>query len=380
MPPPGAYGGPGTPPPFFPPPGGQQPPRGSSRGLLIALLGGGGLIVIVVIALVLAFTVFKEDKMTPSERLAATATTVSTARALAYKGTFSGGGDTLQGELKVTKGGRAAGQVSWDGDNVTVLSADDKLFVKAPKSYWSTKVTSSSAMLKDGDQWGKVSSSDLSLDVEKDLTPAALSRVLRTTSALKSSLKETKTTVQGRKALRIGTVSSTFYVTDSETPELLRYESSFPRVQVDVTAYSAATAATTIGDMRAMMGQLKDSFDSEARVSLVDTKKGLCTTNSSSCRVRGQVRPPSLTSGSTKIEIKFKLTAGSTTGRNLGDCTTSLNASSSSPTWVECRVSSSAWSSWSRSGETRYYTQAEYRVQGASESEIQALQSGLDRE
>ncbi|GAA2606202.1 hypothetical protein SMC26_32475 [Actinomadura fulvescens] len=377
--PPGAYGGPGTPPPFFPPPAGQ-PPRGSNRGLLIALLGGGGLVLVVVIALVLAFTVFKEDKMTPSERLAATATSVSTARALTLKGTFSGGGDTLQGELKVTKGGRAAGQVSWDGDNVTMLSADDKLFVKAPKSYWSSKVTSTSAMLKDGDQWGRVSSSDLSLDVDKDLTPAALARVLRTTSVYKSTLKETKATVQGRKALRIGTTSVTFYVTDSETPELLRYESSFPRVQMDVTAHSAASATTTVGEMRAMMGELKDSFDSEARVTLVDTKKGLCTTNSSGCRVRGQFRPSSVASGPTKVEIKFKLTAGSTTGRSLGDCTTSINVSSTSPTWAECRVTSGAWSSWSRSGETRYYTQAQYRVQGATESEIQGLQSGLDRE
>lgn len=347
---------------------------------MIALLGGAGLVLVVVIALVLAFTVFKEDKMTPSERLAATATSVSTARALTLKGTLSGGGDTLRGEMKVTRGGRAAGQVSWDGENVTMLSADDKLFVKAPRSYWSTKVTSSSAMLKDGDQWGKVSSSDLSLDVDKDLTPAALSRALRTASVYKNTLRETETTLQGRKALRIGTTSVTFYVTDSETPELLRYESSFPRVQVDVTAHSAASATTTVSEIRSMMGELKDSFDSEARVTLIDTKKGLCTTNSSSCRVRGQVRPPVLTSGSTKIEIKFKLTAGSTTGRSLGDCTTSLNVSSSSPTWAECRVTSSAWSSWSRSGETRYYTQAEYRVQGVTDSDIQALQSGLDRE
>ncbi|WP_225992926.1 hypothetical protein [Actinomadura rudentiformis] len=375
MPPPGGYGGPGTPPPFFPPPGGP-PPRGSSRGLVIALLGGAGLVLVVVIALVLAFTVFQEDKMTASERLSATATSVSTARALTLKGTFSGGGDTLQGEMKVTRGGRAAGQVSWDGDNVTLLSADDKLFVKAPKSYWSTKVTSSSAMLKDGDQWGKVSSSDLSLDAGRALTPAALSRALRSASTLKYTLREATTTVQGRKALRIGTTSVTFYVTDSKTPELLRYESSYPRVQVDVTAHSAASATTTISEIRGMMGELKDSFDSEARVVLMEWANTRCTTNSSGCRVRGRFRPVA-TSGSAKVEVKFSLT--STAGRDLGDCTTSFNASSNA-NWAECRVASSAWASWSRSGQSRYRQNASFRVQGATQADVETLQSGLDRE
>ncbi|MEU5876758.1 hypothetical protein [Spirillospora sp. NPDC047279] len=381
MPPPGGYGAPGQQPPFFPPPGGAPPPRsGGGKGLMIVLLGGGAVIVVLIIAIVLVTVVFREDKMTPSERLTAAAAQVSTARALALKGTFSGSGDTVQGELKVTKGGRATGQVTWDGDNVTLLTADDKVYVKAPKSYWSSKVTSSSVTIKDGDQWGKISSTDLSLNVDRDLTPTAIASAMRSASNLRTTLRESKTTVQGRDALRIGTSTRTFFVTDSETPELLRYETVFPRVQFDVTTYGSSAASSTISELRSRMGELKDSFDSEARVSLIDTKKGLCTTNSSSCRVRGQFRPTLSGTGSTKIDIKFKLTAGSTTGRSLGDCETSATVSSSTLTWAECRVSSSAWSSWSRSGQTRYYTQAEFRVQGATDSDVQSLQSGLDRE
>jgi hypothetical protein len=348
---------------------------------MIALIAGGGLVVLVVIAVVLATTVFKADKMTPSERLAATATSVSGARALALKGTFTSGSDTLSGQLEVTRGGRAGGQVTWGTDQVTFLSADGKLYVKGPKSYWSDKITSSNAMLKDGDKWGKVDPSDLSLDFQKDLSPTALAGALRQAATFKNALRETKTTSQGRKALRISSPSAAFYVTDSKTPELLRYESNILRVQTDVTVQNAAAAAAPIGQLRNYAGELKDSFDSVGRVDLIEfDKRQLCYENSSSCRVRAKFQPPSGTSSPTKIEIKFWLTAGSATGSNLGDCSTSFTATSSSATWVECSVKSGAWSKFSHGSQSRYSQHHQYWIPGATDSDVAALQSGFDKE
>ncbi|MBO2451381.1 hypothetical protein J4573_30125 [Actinomadura barringtoniae] len=348
---------------------------------MIALIAGGGLVVLVVVAVVLATTVFKPDKVTPSERLAATATSVSGARTLALKGTFTSGSDVLQGELKVTRGGRAGGQVTWGSDNVTILSADEKLYVKAPKSYWTDKITSANALVKDGDQWGKVDPTDLSLDFQKDLSPSALAGALRQAATYKNALRETKTTAQGRKALRISTPSAVFYVTDAKSPELLRYESNILRTQVDVTAQNASGGAAAISQLRGYAGELKDSFDAVGRVDLVEfDKKQLCYENSGSCRVRAKFQPPTGTNSPTKIEIKFWLTAGSATGSNLGDCSTSFTAKSTSATWVECSVKSSAWSKFSHGSQSRYSQHHQYWVSGAADSDVQALQSGFDKE
>lgn len=322
------------------------------------------------------------EKMQPYERLSAAATSISGARAVVHKGTFSSGSESLQGELKVTKAARAAGQVNWDGENLTLLSADNKLFVKAPAAYLEKSLPADPGeLLEDGEHWGRLETSKLGLDVRRDFTPSGLATALRQAAALKEQLTETESTARGQRALKISTPTATFYVSESDKPELLRYERSFPKIQVDVTAQDSGTGAATLAEMRTLMGELKDSVNTQGSLEFKKLEKGKCYSNSDSCAVRVQFEPEIESDTPVEVRVRLWLTAGSFFGKHLGSCRTSLKATSKTgSTWVSCTVRDKRWSKFSRGSERGYFTQHEYVVAGVAEGEIEKMQSGLDTE
>ncbi|GAA4149619.1 hypothetical protein [Actinomadura keratinilytica] len=357
------------------------PPKRSGSGPFIALIVGGALVVVLLIAVALVFVVRGGSEPTPAERLRAAAGGLSSARAMTFKGSFGTTTSGISGELKITKGGRILGDVTADGSRMTLLSVDDDLFVKADRSYWQrqTSLLTTPYYLKDGQQWGRVSSTEINLSFKRKLTPAALASEMRSSTSYR--LTERETTVGGRKAVLVASSLASFYLTDDDDhPELLRYESTYPRVAADVTVQSGNGGAATVSEIRSRIGELRDSFDARSRPSVVSWDDTPCKANSNSCRVRGQVRPPLGTTSSTTIEVRYTLRAGSTTGRELGTCTKSITVSSSTPEWVACDVTGSAWRSFSRGSETRYYMSAQFKVSGASDSDIQRMQSALDQE
>ncbi|WP_019632707.1 hypothetical protein [Actinomadura atramentaria] len=386
-PPPGQnYAPPGTPPPFFPPPGQQFPPgagpmgpppkRGMGGGAIAAIVGGV-LALVLIIAVVVVVVVVSGGK-SPEEQLNAAAAKLSTARALTYKGSITSGGETLKGELTVTKGGRATGPVTWDGTNVTLLAADDKLFVKGDSSFWRDKLTStSSPWFLSGQQWGKLDSSDLRIDYNASLAPAVLSSKLRSAARLKPK-KPIKATVGGRKALKFSTGSATLYLSDSNDPELIRYESLFPNIQADVSIADSSA----INTMRQTMGELSDAFDASARPSIASWNKSNCGDSSGGCAVSAKIQPPSGLTGSTEIEVRFTINGNSPTGPNLGNCTTKITVSGDSSVTAGCKVTGSAWNNWAKGAKngTLFYKSAQYKVAGATSSDIQSMQSNLDQE
>ncbi|MFC9971271.1 hypothetical protein ACFVH6_10300 [Spirillospora sp. NPDC127200] len=381
-PPPG-YGGPGAP-PFFPPPPGVPlgpPPRRSGPGALIAALVGGGLVVVVLIAIVV-FAVAGGGKSS-EEQLNSAARVLERAKVVAYKGVVSSGGtETLQGDLNVTRGGRATGQVTWNTDPVTLLAADGKVFVKGDRSYWRRRTLSvgDPYFLNDGSQWGRLGEGRLSLDF-KDLTPGALAARLR--SAARAKLKPTKTTLKGSKALRFGNSSGFFYLSDADEPTLMRYETTLPRVAVDVDPKVKPEEETAaLSEMRNRVGELKDSFDSSVQPRIAEWSKTPCSTNSDGCRVSGRVQALTGSDQPVQVEVRYSLRSGKigAVGRDLGSCTTTVTLRGTTGVWAECRVTGSAWSSWSRSSERDYRRLYAFKVSGASSTEIESLRSGLDQE
>lgn len=383
-PPPGGFGGPGTPPPFFPPPPGAPmgpamppPKRGGGGGLVIGLIGGGLVVLIIIAVVVYAVSVGGGGK-SPEEKLTAAAASIGAARAVELKGTFSSS-ESLRGELNVTKGGRVMGPVTWGGDNVTLLAADGKVFVKADKSYWAKEISSTDDpfYLQSGEQWGRLDDDELDLDFKTQLSPTALASKLR--SARTSRVKPLETTWQGKKALKFSTFSSTLYITDEDDAELLRYEATTPRVAVDVTPQDSGGASSLISDMRSSMGELKDAFNGSARPSVDEWKKGGCN-GDSGCTVQARIRPPIGVEKPVTIDVRFRITAGTLTGRDLGNCTTRITISGSASQWASCRVATSAWKSWAKGTGGTFYKHAQYKVIGATSADVQALQNGLDSE
>ncbi|WP_433474775.1 hypothetical protein ACQPZP_39740 [Spirillospora sp. CA-142024] len=356
----------------MPPP----PKRGGGAGLVIGLVGGG--VAVLVIIAVVVLIVASGGGKSPEEKLTAAAADMDTADVVQLKGTF-GGSDTLRGELNVTKGGRAMGPVSWNGDQVTVLSADGKLFVKADKSYWTRQIsaTDDPFFLTTGEQWGRLGDDELDLDFKTQLSPSALASKIR--SARTSSVKPIETTWQGQKALKFSTFSSTLYITDDDDSKLLRYEATTPRVAVDVTPKDSGDASTVISNMRTNMGELKDSFNGEARPTVDEWKRGGCNGNSG-CTVEAKIRPPYDVEKPVTIDVRFRITASTLTGRDLGNCTTRITITGTDSQWASCRVTSAAWTSWAKATGGTFYKHAQYKVIGATSSEVQALQNGLDSE
>ncbi|QKG22698.1 hypothetical protein [Actinomadura verrucosospora] len=386
-PPPGGYGGgPGTPPPFFPPPPGApmggpgMPPPKRSSGPLIAALVGGGLVVVLIIGAVVFLVAAKGGGKSPQDKLKSAADSMAADRVVELKGDFGGGADNINGQLDVTKGGRATGPVTWNSDNVTLLSADGKLFLKADSSYWRDQVDTSEGSpfyLNSGQQWGRLSADKLDIDFKQELAPGALATKLR--AAATAKVKPLKTTWAGKKALKFTTFTSTLYITDADDAQLLRYEATTPRVAVDVTPQSSSEASTAISTMRTSMGELKDAFDASARPSVNEWKKGGCNSNSG-CTVEARIRPPYGASTPMTVDVRFNITAGTLTGRDLGNCTDTITINDSTPVWASCRVATAAWQSWAKSTGGTFYKHAQFKVAGATPSEVAALQSGLDSE
>jgi hypothetical protein len=354
-----------------------MPPPKRGNGALIAALLGGGLVVLVLIGVVV-FVIAANGGTTPEEKLTAAEKTMSEARAVELNGTFGGAG-TLTGELNVTKGGRATGPVTWNGDRVTIQSADGKLFVKADQSYWKREISASDDpfYLTTGQQWGRLDDDELNIDFKRQLTPTALASQL--SSARQSKIKPIETNWQGKKALKFSTFSSTIYISDEDDSKLLRYEATTPRVRVDVSPKSAGEATSVISEMRTSIGELKDSFNSAAQPRVAEWKKGGCN-GDSGCTVEAQIRPPYDVETPVTIDVRFRITAGTLTGRDLGNCTTRITITTSTPQWASCRVTSSAWTSWAKATGGTFYKHASYKVIGATSEEVQAMQNGLDSE
>ncbi|XVQ11955.1 hypothetical protein ACQP1W_05060 [Spirillospora sp. CA-255316] len=356
------------------------PPRRGGNGALIAILLGGGLVVVLLIVVVVVVVVASGGK-TPEERMNAAANSLSTARSVKLKGSFSAGSDSLQGELTVTRGGRASGQVSWSGTGLTLLSADQKLFVKAPKSYWQSKVSvlSSDRFLKDGDQWGMIDSTDLSLDIDRELTPSALATELR--QATRYNIRESETTVQGRKAIKLSSVLSSFYVSDDDQSELLRYEStSTPRVSADVTVQSTAAASASISQMRGLMGELTDAFDS-SRTPRNSAKPEFvsCDRGGEPCTVRVKVWSTRGGAPSVLIKVNFRLTSEQGGGRVYGECESSGTVTGVSDVSVQCTISGGDWAKHGKNAR-RVWVSATPVAIAATSGDVQTMQRNLDSE
>ncbi|GGV10845.1 hypothetical protein GCM10010182_33750 [Actinomadura cremea] len=382
---PGMPGGPGTPPPFFPPPPGgplgpgmPPPPRKRGNGPLIALLAGGGLVVVILVAVV-AVVLVANGGMTPEEKLRAAADDIGADTSVGLEGDFGGGANSIRGELSITKGGRAYGAVTWNNSKVTVLAADGMLFAKAGSAFWKQQISGSETpyYLEDGEQWGRLNADELDLKFKEELSPTALAAKLD--SAAGGTVDPVETSWKGTKALKVSTFSSTLYISDSDDPELLHYEATTPRVALDVTPNSSSQSGTVVSTMRTSIGELKDSFNASARPTIAEWKKGNCQ-DDAGCTVQAQIRPPYGAGTPVTVEIQFALTAGTLTGKELGKCTTQITFKTETPVWASCRVKSSAWTSWAEKTGGTFYKHADYKVLGATASEVQAMQNGLDSE
>ncbi|RAY15231.1 hypothetical protein DPM19_10990 [Actinomadura craniellae] len=331
---------------------------------------------------VLAFTVFNTNQMSDTEKLTAAARNLSTAKAMTLNGTFGSASNQFTGELKVTSGGRQTGQVTWGSHRVTILQADGNFFAKGNRAFWTDKgrYTGDAEFLNTGEHWGRLESFSMPIGFKDNLTTTAIVNRMRqlTRYSIRSS---ERTTLKGEDVDKITTFSATYYLTTDDEPQLVRIEStSSPTISADVKVQGSSDGAGTISEIRSRIGELKDSFDPTKNPRVQEWSKGGC--NASGCPVRAKVWTVRGSSSSVLVNVHFTITADTRTGRHLGDCTTSVTITGIDGVWAECRVTSSAWTSWfnAGSGTKTWWKHADLTAAGASEGDITTMQNALDRE
>lgn len=291
-------------------------------------------------------TVRANTKEKPRDTLLKAAALLGNVRTLTYNGTIVSATQTLTGPLKVTKGGRAYGPVTWQGTPGTLLAADGRVFLKEPKSAWTSRMqvgTTDAALLPDGDYWGSIDPGDLGLDFKGALSPPALASLMRRDAALHATRSET--TARGRKAVRIGVGGTAFYISRTGSHELLRYESSSPKVAADVTEQAVSAGPATVTDMMTDMGRLGDAFDATRHAKVAAKPEFTsCATFGGPCTVSVKVQPGATTTGSARITAYFRLASQQNGGGKVfGDCRASGDVPAGQAQPVQCTISGGEW-------------------------------------
>ena len=351
----------------------QGPPRSSNTGMIIALVGGGAFAIILVIAIILVVVRTSGEDDSPTDRLTAAADRLAGVPGLSLRGSITASTDRLEGELKVTRGGWLTGDVSWNGKSVQVFAAGDDVYAKGDVGFWQAEANlSDRPAWVDRSRWGRLSYSSLSSSLGRDLTPSAIARDMRSVSRYSIDSTE-QTTVQGIAALKISTGSDTYFVAADGSSRLLRIETTYPRTSADVTELGGDTATS---ELRERINQLKGSFD-PSRSSRVDKITwGSCTT--SGCTVHAKVWSTKGSAPSIRVTVFVRITTEKDSGRKLGECSNSGTVTSYDSIDVSCRVTGAAWTKFrGGSGYRRWWGHAEAMPNGATDTEIQTMLSGL---
>lgn len=363
-------------------PWGQPPARSSKTGLVVGLIVGGGFIVLLVVAIALAASgVFSgADEKSPKESLTAAANSLTAARGVELNGSMTAGSDQLAGKLKVTKVGRITGDVTWNGQQAKLVLIDNNVFVQSNSTFWRAEggIAASRIPTADTTDWGRMPSYSLSSSFRTNITPSALARKMQQASVY-SIRNKTKTTVQGRSALKITTYSDTYYVSTGDNPKLLRIEMRYPQLSADVTELTGSDTGGAITELRNRVGELKDSFDTSQLPRAQEVEFGSCGTTG--CTLRSRVWSTRGSATSVELSVRMWLTAVTKTGRNLGECTTKATIDSIDSEWASCRITDSRWRSYrSGTGSLKWWAHAEAKALGVSESEIQSMLDAIGRE
>lgn len=352
--------------------------------MLIATIAGAAAVLLIVVAvgILIATNLPQEDpKVTAVKRLTDAASALSGAKAVRYSGSITSGSDQMNGDFKVTSGGRTSASVTWGGSQATFIMLDDSLFVKSDSTYWKTVANyypQGTANSVDASKWGKRPTSAVSFDFKNYLTPASLAGKLRGVTKFSITSKPINTTTNGAKALEVATTDATYFVTADGPAKVLRVASNgFPTYSLDVDVPGGADATT---DLRGHVNELKDSFDTTAFVSGQKIQFGTCDANS--CTVKQTVtvvRTPAPTSQG-PISAHYTLSKNQDGSGKVDECSATGTPGTDGTVQLSCTVNDSSWTHYASGGSSIWATPDAYTATGASNDDITSMLSGLDKE
>ncbi|HEU5155395.1 MAG TPA: hypothetical protein VFU43_00225 [Streptosporangiaceae bacterium] len=354
--------------PSYPPP--PPAPKSNNKPLIIGGVAVGVVVLLALVAGVIGMTGGdkQDDKTSPPTVAASNTGAASASRAaqslgavpaLRYSGTFSSGGDELQAQLTVTKGGSATGTITVGGDRADLVSVDGNTFLKAPRAFWRDQGGVTTNPEDFAGRWAKASESAINLDIKNVLAAGAIVRGLQGVSSYQPAGGTEN--VNGTPAIKVSGADAEYYISTANPPKLLRIAGTgTDAYRFDVSEVSTAEVTALFQQLRDKVRTLTGARDPSVRF-LPTTRIKASNCGVASCTMKLTVTTFSVGTRSQFRAIMLgKITAGGRTGRTLGTCTDSATASSGKRVSLSCTVRGGAWSSWVRGvrGSASYYVQA----------------------
>jgi hypothetical protein len=376
--------------PSYPPP----PPQGKNkRPLIIVGIGAGVIVLLVLVAGVIGLTGGGEENgrtnpptVAASNTGAAGATraaqSLGAVPALRYNGTFSSGGDDLQAQLSVTKGGSAIGTITSGGDKADLVSVDGNTYLKAPRTFWRDQGGVTTNPEDFAGRWAKAPDSAINLDIKNVLAASAIVRGLQGVSSYQPAGGTEN--INGTPATKVTGADAAYYISTANPPKLLRIVGTgTDAYRFDVAEVATTEVTTLFQQLRDQVSALAGARDPSVRF-LPTAKIKSSNCGVSSCTMKLTVTTLSVggsSSSSSPIRAIMlgKITAGGRTGRTLGTCSDSATTTSGKRLNLSCTVRSGTWSSWVRGirGSASYYVQARTVAEAG---DVSGLLSIVDRE
>jgi hypothetical protein len=346
--------------PSYPAP--PPPAQGKDKRRLIMIsIGGGVVALLVLVVAVIGMTGGDKKDTTDPPTVAASNTGAAGAAkaaqslgavpALRYNGTFSSGGDDLQAQLSVTKGGSAVGTITVGGAKADLVSVDGNTYLKAPKAFWRDQGGVTTNPEDFAGRWAKAPDSAFNLDIKNVLAGGAIVRGLQGVGS--SQPAGGTENINGTPAIKVAGADAEYYISSANPPKLLRVVGTgTDAYSLDVAEVATTEVSTLFQQLRDQVGALDGARDPSVRF-LPTTKIKSSNCGVSSCTMKLTVTTlavggSSSSSSSIRAIMLGKITAGGRTGRTLGTCSDSATTSSGKRLNLSCTVRGGTWSSWVR--------------------------------
>ncbi|GAB2840493.1 hypothetical protein GCM10027176_50400 [Actinoallomurus bryophytorum] len=257
--------------------------------------------------------------------------------ALALNGTYAGG----HAMFTVTRAGTARGSYTAGAGQVARIDVGGRTYLKADSRFWKASGRSSAVAARADGAWTTAPYDAVELSLG-DLSPSRLGQNLREAA---DDLPVRRTTLNGVKAIRLTTAGSTYFLSRSESPRVLRVQGD--GFSFDVTPLPSSATDIFFSTLRKEAGDLEGAYDPDVSFPRTAGRTHFGTCRMSGCTAEGRVEPDAR-GGRGPIQVVTTVDFRAPTGAVISRCSDS--ATSTKPRIAfSCRTGGTRWASWYRS-------------------------------
>jgi hypothetical protein len=313
-------------------------PSSKRRGVAIALT----LALIALVAAVIAVAGVTGDDPPPGKTAHEAGRNLRKTAGLALNGTYAGG----HAMFTVTRAGTARGSYTAGGRQVARIDVGGRTYLKADSSFWKAGGQSSAMAVRADRAWTTVPYNAVELSLG-DLSADRLGQNLQEAA---DDLPAQRTTLNGVKAIKLTTAGSTYFLSRSEPPRVLRVQGGVVSgaFSFDVTPLPSSATNIFFSTLRKDVGELKDAYNPNVNFLRTAGRAHFAGCRLSGCTVKGKIEPDA-NGGLGAIRVVTTVDFRGPKGGVISRCSDSTTATSKLQIGFSCRTGGARWVSWFRS-------------------------------